>query len=922
MLTDETLSIVSAHDREQEEAERELFEGRDLPYCLHHEMITECITAVASNDNVASKSSLDSLLKTLDLYLEQPFLLDPFLSRWMAQIVESFHKKIAALALNDKEWSDSDPVRLSCLCHIVYVFCKVRGVKTIMAHFKHSVEDVVPVLCFTVALLEREGRHEEWMNRYVAMLMGAMVLLIPFDLKRFKPRLEAIKRPGLISDLRTLLMSKLSCSGRERQAAVIALTNFHKRADGRHLIPNLLECCIQKLASKTADALGFLECVCALAKEDGVFTEEGSKAKIDELLHNLDQPYGNSSLLGKCRIKLYARLYRSLKDVNRCLEAQREALAASDTVVRWAGAKGLAKILKGLGPEASGQIVDRLMHCLETQRTATFPDPAVLHGTCLALAELSRCRSFATDRIPTILGSLPFLLRLEMPRGRFAVGGAVRDAACYILWSLCRSYNNNFDHAAGLIQTIGDVLVCVALFDREVNVRRAAAAAFQEMVGRWGCIEEGITLLGHVNFFSSHHQRTTFGTLALKVAEMRRYRYAMQRHLLEHALSSWDREIRQLASSLLAALPEDDDVTRKEELLARLIGLASQIDDLSALHGAILALSQMCKTRINLGDHVEAAKSVINISCLLTRLSPKMLGWEMIAEAVCLLIATLASSNHGLHYSLMNKDPVLLQCWFDAASLALHTRDDHLHQVVATMTLPALSALFPLPHPQASDYFRGIVLPAADKDRNINAQRGFALAVGAMPPWLFRERQGPVLRLLIKMVRATAPPNGSIEKRVNALCSLGTLLGKLEPEERDKALEQEEIQACLIESMDDYYVDSRGDIGSLIRSAALQQWPALGVKDNRPWVHRLIRHLFDKLDKLRLQSLQLLQLYSHLALPFDVLLASVYSSPTTFFAALRPHISLLTPFKLAVLEGLVSSSGSVNKLIVSKNIGD
>ena len=58
----------------------------------------------------------------------------------------------------------------------------------------------------------------------------------------------------------------------------------------------------------------------------------------------------------------------------------------------------------------------------------------------------------------------------------------MRDAASYVLWSLARAQSPEAlsPHATGLAQT----LVTVSCFDREVHIRRAASAAFQEFVGR------------------------------------------------------------------------------------------------------------------------------------------------------------------------------------------------------------------------------------------------------------------------------------------------------------------------------------------------------------------------------------------------------------------------------------------------------
>ena len=58
----------------------------------------------------------------------------------------------------------------------------------------------------------------------------------------------------------------------------------------------------------------------------------------------------------------------------------------------------------------------------------------------------------------------------------------MRDAASYVLWSLARAHDPKTlaPHASDLARR----LVTVALFDREVHIRRAASAAFQEHVGR------------------------------------------------------------------------------------------------------------------------------------------------------------------------------------------------------------------------------------------------------------------------------------------------------------------------------------------------------------------------------------------------------------------------------------------------------
>lgn len=62
------------------------------------------------------------------------------------------------------------------------------------------------------------------------------------------------------------------------------------------------------------------------------------------------------------------------------------------------------------------------------------------------------------------------------------MGAHVRDAACYVCWSFARAYAPEV--VAPHVERISINLVIVSVYDREVNVRRASSAAFQENVGR------------------------------------------------------------------------------------------------------------------------------------------------------------------------------------------------------------------------------------------------------------------------------------------------------------------------------------------------------------------------------------------------------------------------------------------------------
>lgn len=141
-----------------------------------------------------------------------------------------------------------------------------------------------------------------------------------------------------------------------------------------------------------------------------------------------------------------------------------------------------------------------LIHGSPSRRIQDLPAvaEATWHGTCLTCAEMGRRGLIHTDRLPELLDWLKKVsqkfdvidclftpseaLLFDIRKGAHSVGSSVRDAASYVLWALARSQDGLAlkPHALSLAQR----LVAVSLYDREIHIRRAASAAFQENVGR------------------------------------------------------------------------------------------------------------------------------------------------------------------------------------------------------------------------------------------------------------------------------------------------------------------------------------------------------------------------------------------------------------------------------------------------------
>lgn len=160
-----------------------------------------------------------------------------------------------------------------------------------------------------------------------------------------------------------------------------------------------------------------------------------------------------------------------------------------DTIVRWSAAKGVARIAECLPHDFASQIVDTVMDMFSIHSAAAaslYDLPAIAegtwHGAALACAEIARRSLVDPDQLPILIKWISKALYFDLRKGSHSIGSGVRDAAAYVFWSLARTQDvaSLQPHAVDLARQ----LVTVALFDREIHIRRAASAAFQEHVGR------------------------------------------------------------------------------------------------------------------------------------------------------------------------------------------------------------------------------------------------------------------------------------------------------------------------------------------------------------------------------------------------------------------------------------------------------
>lgn len=160
------------------------------------------------------------------------------------------------------------------------------------------------------------------------------------------------------------------------------------------------------------------------------------------------------------------------EEIEEIIEQLISGLRDKDTIVRWSSAKGIGRITNRLGLEPAEDVLASLLDLF-----TYVEDDLAWHGGCLALAELARRGLLLPAQlervVPIVLNALIFDKKL----GNYSLGTNVRDSACYVCWAFARAFEP--EHIAPYVGQIAAQLLVVTIFDREINCRRAASAAFQ-----------------------------------------------------------------------------------------------------------------------------------------------------------------------------------------------------------------------------------------------------------------------------------------------------------------------------------------------------------------------------------------------------------------------------------------------------------
>lgn len=810
-------------------------------------------------------AALSSLRRTFDKYLECPTLLDP----WIEEMVST----LSQAAIHRLTMSS---IELRFLLSAIYTLSKVRGRKRIQRFLLHEVRHVEPVILCLHDLsqnLDCEASLDNppvWESIYVLWMWMGMLSLVPFSTQ--------VMAVELVPTILALGKLHLSQAGPIQEVAAACLASWLARPDLEttelslfiHWSNEVLENYSTSL--NTFQVMGVLQTLSIILKI-GQRTEAlvnqmetlwevtlqlSDKCKhilIRKLMTKWLARMGCAYLPPRLARWRYQRGRRTLMENLNCAAKEENpspwqqngsdelflvpdciedvvgqmisSLCDPSTVVRWSAAKGIGRLTERLPAICADDILDALLLlCNNEEKDHAW------HGACLALAELARRGLLLPCRLGDVIPVIVKAIQFDVRRGPTSVGAHVRDAACYAYWAFARAYAPNILKPFVLELSRSIILAC--LFDREVNCRRAASAAFQECVGRQGAdnFQHGIEILTAADYFSLGNRVDTYTSIALHVAQFVEYRSGIISHLYTIKLFHWDPTIRQLSAKSLGGLASLDTTYIKTNVLPSLV-IKSTNQDLCVRHGALLGLSEIV---LALGQEEYEGELRSALTELVVTIEKLRLyrgrGGEIMRSAVCRFIECLSEAK--LHLTVKNQVRLL-----DSIDANLRHPSESIQAAACNALRALMISYFPVSENGPSERLQRRVV---DKYTDLvltsdhpGETRGYALGLGALPSKLL----APSCDILSKVIDCLCSAarfdtcvgdERDAETRRNALMSLTSVCETVTIQEvintcppcvgLSKA-QTKQVFECFLLALSDYNMDRRGDVGSWSRLAAM-----------------------------------------------------------------------------------------------------
>uniref|UniRef100_A0A2A4J981 Tubulin-specific chaperone D n=1 Tax=Heliothis virescens TaxID=7102 RepID=A0A2A4J981_HELVI len=827
----------------------------------HFSEVEDVLNMIDNVKNIYNTPTLeveyDKLYGILKQYYEQPHLLDPHLDKMLSKFLS---------LIKDKD----SPVELKhATFNYMYQIIRVRGYKIVIRHLPHEVSDLLTVLTFLEAQDPKD--KETWRSRFVLLLWLSIVVIIPFHMSRldgFAPgqpdavdgskKLTVMER--IFNICKTYALTKDSCA----EASAYLASKFLIRSDVKELYMGAffdwacdLHSNLQEEESIHYGVLAAVAAVLKHGKRDDLLplapkllawvTKQNYQSHKAMLVRKygvkIVQRIGLTFLRPRVVSWRYTRGSRSLavtlggvaaagdtepitsppddddQDIPQEVEDVVELLLCSlrddDTVVRWSAAKGVGRIGARLPALAAADVCDSVLSLFADNERET-----AWHGGCMALAELARRGLLSPAQVGAGIASVVAALRRDEARAACGAGGRARRPGrgpAHAAWASHAAYDA---HALAPHATI--------------NCRRAASAAYQENVGRHGMFPHGIDILTTADFQSVGPRNNAYLVIASQVAAYPEYTQPLIDHLVDLKVEHWDCAIREITAKALHKLTYRIPDYVATVVLPKLVKKTESID-LNVRHGAILAIGEtiyaLSQSRLPNG---KTADSLISeevslsvrglVSSLRSRQQFRGLGGELMRQACCQCIASLslaAAPYHGhpiidewlalIEECLSHEVQAIREKAICALPLVFdqYLRDDDLKYGDVTAKEKRKQLMDKYCEQLTNTGVNGLVL-----------RMGYSRAVGSLPKFVLTEHLPAVIQSLIDCTKLTEGTQKWAEGRRDAVvgltevCQTQGIVGGVEDYVGD-------IVAALLDSLSEYTIDMRGDIGAWVREASM-----------------------------------------------------------------------------------------------------
>ncbi|EAY21333.1 Beta-tubulin cofactor D family protein [Trichomonas vaginalis G3] len=602
---DEVSALVISENKEKVEEQKPLVNVDDI--VQDSTIMIEMAQRLAKNyEDVEAAGTLIELVAP---YIEFPQLLDSTLNKLMSCLTKACIESLGKNVPN-----------MIYMC--IYNLSNIRGFREILPLFPNQVElfePVTKVFCQDI---------QSWEVKFVLCLWLSQLSLVPFDIATIGSTLaddllewatKLLSSPTKASESSAFFLSRLF----QRKDMVEKRANFIKQAcshitdKSERLVTNYLRTLfyifnnqdynlVQQFGNTMYDTLSILSespsahqrlfQIKIIQKVGLAFLpprvakwryQRGSRTL------NLD---GNQAKQSNGPTESASdALYKNEDDfyvdeiVEKILALLFDALESHLTVVRWSASKGIARIVERLPYDDASQTVDYLFKLFELT-----DNDNLIHGACLTLAQFTLRGIILPSNLPRVISVVMNSLISDIPHGNHTVAESVRDAGCFICWALARSYDGPTLEPYAL--TLAQQLVNVFLFDRCVNIRRSASAAFQENVGRHGRFPHGLELIHIADFVTVSSKAGCYSRITRFVAQFPEYSESMAKYLVNDRLTHWDQEVRELASGAIQMLalefPHVITINLVDEICIHCMSI-----DVDIRHGGLECLGRLLKVR-------------------------------------------------------------------------------------------------------------------------------------------------------------------------------------------------------------------------------------------------------------------------------------------------------------------------------------